>query len=63
MNSALVKARKDKGYTQEQMAKMLGYKSKASYHFLEKGSVKLTLEKAKQISEILEVDLEIFFED
>lgn len=60
----LKKLRKDKKITQKEMAKFLGYKSKSGYCQLENGKVRMTLDKAKKISEILNVDIkEIFFDD
>jgi len=59
----LKELRKAKGLTQEQMAKLLGYKDKSGYCQLENGNIKMTLEKAIKISKILGVDIkEIFFE-
>lgn len=55
--------RKQKGITQEKMAQMLGYKGKSGYCQLENGIVKITLEKATKIAEILGEDVNtIFFE-
>ncbi|KHO62691.1 MAG: hypothetical protein PWQ23_123 [Thermoanaerobacter sp.] len=60
----LKKLRKDKKITQKEMAKFLGYKNKSGYCQLENGKVRMTLDKAKKISEILNVDIkEIFFDD
>lgn len=59
MNDILLKIKEmriSKGLTQQDMADLLGYKSKSGYCQLEKGEVKLTLEKMKLISEILDVD-------
>lgn len=42
------------------MAKRLGYRTKSSYCMLENGAVKMTIDRAKQISAILEVQPEIF---
>lgn len=53
--------RKDRGFTQQDMAKLMGYKSKSAYCMLENGKVKLTIDKAKIIAEILKVDISIFF--
>ncbi len=58
----LILARKAKGFTQEEMAKLLGYKDKSGYCQLENGQVSMTLEKASRICEILGVQIEeIFF--
>lgn len=59
MNEVLLKIKEIrtlKGLTQQDMANRMGYKSKSGYCQLEKGEVKLTLEKAILISEILNVD-------
>lgn len=59
----LKEIRKAKGLTQEQMAKLLGYKDKSGYCQLENGDIKMTLEKAIKISKILGTDMkEIFFD-
>lgn len=60
--SILKEIRQKKGYTQDYMAKKLGYKNKSGYCMLEKGLVKMTLEKARVIAEILDIDPTIFFE-
>ncbi|AZO96636.1 helix-turn-helix domain-containing protein [Iocasia frigidifontis] len=63
MNLAkLKKLRVEKGFTQQEMAEKLGYKGKSGYCQLENGTVKMTLEQAKKIAEILGDDIEkIFF--
>ena len=61
MNGLLKKLRVQKGYTQEQMAKILGYSNKSSYCMLENGHVKMTLEQAKRIANVLDIDPTIFF--
>jgi putative transcriptional regulator len=64
MNTKKLKEiRKNKGFTQEQMAKMLGYKDKTGYWYLENGKIKITLEKAIKISEILNTNLNDIFSD
>jgi putative transcriptional regulator len=56
--------RKKKGITQEEMAKRLGYKGKSGYCQLENGTVKMTLEQAHKIAEILGEDPKnIFFDN
>ena len=45
------------GYTQEEMAKKLGYSSKIGYNMLENGNVSLSLDKAKIISDLLNIPL------
>ncbi|WP_205739333.1 MULTISPECIES: helix-turn-helix transcriptional regulator [Halanaerobiaceae] len=58
----LKKLRVEKGFTQQEMAEKLGYKGKSGYCQLENGTVKMTLEQAKKIAEILGDDIEkIFF--
>ena len=55
--------RKLKGLTQQNMAERLGYKSKSGYCQLEKGEVKLTLEKIEIIAEVLGVNPQVFLVD
>lgn len=61
----LIEFRERKGYSQEQMAKALGYKSKASYSLIEAGKTRIHIELANKISNVLELTkneiLEIFF--
>jgi len=58
----LAQIRKARGFTQEKMAELLGYKDKSGYCQLENGQVSMTLEKATRICEILDVKIEdIFF--
>lgn len=58
----LKRIRKKKGITQEEMAQRLGYKGKSGYCQLENGTVKMTLEQACKIAEILgENPNDIFF--
>ena len=61
MTNVLKQIRIDRGYTQEDMAKKLGYKDKSGYNHLENGNVKLTIEKVIKIAEILNVNPSIFF--
>lgn len=63
MNNLLKSLRAKKGYTQEQMAQILGYSNKSSYCMLENGHVKMTLEQARKIAEALDIDPVIFFEE
>ncbi|MCK0471432.1 helix-turn-helix transcriptional regulator [Halalkalibacter sp. APA_J-10(15)] len=59
----LRETRKSQGKTQTFMAKKLGYKSVSGYANIEMGRNKPTLKKAKEISEILGVDVnDLFFE-
>lgn len=61
----LIKAREKMGYSQKQMAKLLGYKSKGSYCLIENGKTRIHLELASEIKSILNLSdeefLEIFF--
>ena len=61
----LIEFRERKKYSQEKMAKMLGYKSKASYSLIEAGKTKVHINLANRISDILELTpkeiLELFF--
>ena len=60
----LKKIRKSRGFTQGQMAVLIGYKGKSSYCMLENGQVKMPLETAKKIADILNEDVKaIFFDD
>lgn len=58
LENKLKKAREDKGYTQEDMAKELGYNGKSGYNMVENGKVKISLEMAKKISKILDIPIE-----
>lgn len=51
----LIQFRERKNYSQEQMAKMLGYKSKGSYSLIESGKTKVHINLANKITEILEL--------
>ncbi|WP_192930329.1 helix-turn-helix domain-containing protein [Alkaliphilus pronyensis] len=55
--------RVSKGLTQQDMANSMGYKSKSGYCQLEKGEVKLTLDKIELIANVLEVDPQILLSD
>lgn len=61
----LIEFRERKQYSQEQMAKMLDYKSKGSYCLIECGKTKVHIGLANRISEILELSqkeiLSLFF--
>ena len=50
--------RKSKGITQDEMAKILGYKNKSGYSQLENGVVKMTIDKAKIIASTLGISPE-----
>lgn len=51
----LIQFRERKNYSQEQMAKMLGYKSKGSYSLIESGKTKVHINLANKMTEILEL--------
>lgn len=55
--------RKAKGITATFVARKLGYKNVSSYTRLEKGEITITLERAKQIADLLQVDINEFFYD
>lgn len=50
------------GYTQEEMAQKIGYKSKSGYNNLESGKVKMSLEQLEDILQILRIPLEEIIE-
>ncbi|BAQ11355.1 hypothetical protein OXB_2884 [Bacillus sp. OxB-1] len=62
-NANLIKAREKKKLTQEQLAKILGYKGKQSVANWENGYISPPLETAMRISKILEEDLFFLFEN
>ena len=45
--------RKKKGFTQEAMGNLLGYKGKSGYSIFEAGKVKIDVKKTLKIKEIL----------
>lgn len=63
----LIIKREKMGFTQKQMANLLGYKSKGSYCLIENGKAKITIELAKKIKHILKLSNKefniIFFND
>lgn len=66
MNSRLlIEFRERKGYSQEQMSKILGYKSKASYSLIEAGKTRIHIDLAIRISKALSLSkdeiLKVFF--
>jgi putative transcriptional regulator len=61
MNDALKAARIKKGYTQEQMATMLGYKSRSGYCMIERGTNQPPLRVALKIAELLEQPVDVLF--
>lgn len=48
------------GFTQEKVARVLGYKSKSGYSMLENGNVTLSINKAKILSKLYKVSIEKF---
>ena len=50
------------GYTQEEMAQKIGYKSKSGYNNLESGKVKMSLEQLEDILQILRIPLQEIIE-
>ncbi|WP_017727060.1 helix-turn-helix transcriptional regulator [Halalkalibacterium ligniniphilum] len=60
-NENLVMARQEKGLTQEELAKMLGYKGKQTIANWESGYAYPTLNKAIEASEILEKSVSFLF--
>lgn len=62
-NTNLIKARKKKGLTQEQLAKLLGYKGKQSVANWENNHISPPLNTAIRISQILEEEVSFLFGD
>lgn len=60
MNKLLKRLRIENNKTQEEAAKVLGYKGKSGYSMLENGKVELTIQKAKLLAEFYKVDIQIF---
>ncbi|MDS0525012.1 helix-turn-helix domain-containing protein [Clostridium sp. SHJSY1] len=58
----LKELRLKRGYTLDQTAKLLGYKSKSGYWALENGKVELTISKIKKLSKLYGIDKIYFFE-
>ena len=63
MSYILKELRLKNGYTQEEMANILGYKDKSGYNHLENGNVKLSIDKANLISKLFKVNPSIFFKN
>jgi DNA-binding XRE family transcriptional regulator len=61
LNDRLRKARRAKGLTQEEMAKLLGYQSKSGYSMIETGRNRPPLPIALQIAKIVEQGVEQLF--
>lgn len=63
VHKKLKEVREERGITQQQMAKILGYKHKSGYSKLELGERKISIEQAKLISDFFSMSIEdIFFE-
>lgn len=62
MKEKLKKARLEKGYTLEQMGEKLGC-TKVNYYYIENGMVGMSIEQAKIIAKVLDVDISVFFEE
>jgi putative transcriptional regulator len=62
VSDLLKELRLKSGRTQEEVAKILGYKSKSGYSMLESGKVELTIQKAKVLAKFYNVDAKIFLE-
>lgn len=60
-NYRLRQAREEMGYTQEEMAKMLGYKQRSTYANWENGRVMPRLSVAIKIADILGEDIGYLF--
>ena len=59
----LKKIREQNGFTQDKMAKTLGYNSKSTYNMKENGIRKISVEEAYHISKLFNKSIEeIFFE-
>lgn len=61
MDGRLKQVRKAKGYTQADMAAMLGYSSKSGYAMIENGRNVPKLHTAIRIARILDMDIEMLF--
>lgn len=65
VNVKLRELRKEKGFTQEDMALALGYRDKSSYCLIENGKSRVTVDTANKIAAILNLNStqtqEIFF--
>lgn len=63
MNKLLKKLRIKNNKTQEEVAKILGYKGKSGYSMLENGNVELTISKVRILSKYYNVPPSIFFKE
>lgn len=59
----LRKLRNKARLTQEEVAKVLGYKTTLGYHYIESGRCSLRVEQAHQLAQLYSVPVEKFFED
>ncbi|GAA3411230.1 helix-turn-helix transcriptional regulator [Paenibacillus hodogayensis] len=57
MNTRLRNARRAKGLTQEEMAKLLGYQSKSGYSMIETGRNRPPLPVALRIAQIVDQEV------
>lgn len=55
--------REEKGYSQNELAKMMGYQSRASVSYMETGTRSIYLRDLSRLCEIFEVDVLKFFDD
>lgn len=62
MCNVLKKLRIENGYTQDELAEVLGYSGKSGYSMLENGKVELTIRKAKILAEFYKVKIDIFLQ-
>jgi len=62
MHQVLKKLRLKNGYTQDELAELLGYKGKSGYSMLENGKVELSIFKAKILADFYKVDIKIFLQ-
>lgn len=60
MNNILRELRIKNGYTQDEIAKKLGYKNRSGYNHLENGNVKLSITHAIKLSKIYGVSVDFF---
>lgn len=58
-NEKLRQIRIQKGFTQEQISRKMGYRSKSSYCMLENGLTEMSIKKAKKICSILDIPLTV----
>lgn len=64
MFERLKSVRKNKGATCAEMANLLGLENKSAYSRKENGSIKFSLQEAKQIADFFDTTIEdIFFSD